>query len=104
MAPGNTAKLFNSIAETLHQVAVLVPVMIRLWLLVAITALRLLRAGMTTMAPMPWIIWMKSLASSALSAITISGSKPWIKAGAWIGILTGGQMERNGLPKASTAE
>ena len=32
------AELFNSIAETLHQVVVLVPVMIRLWLLVAITA------------------------------------------------------------------
>ena len=38
IAPGNTAKLFNFIAETLHQVAVLVPVMIRLWLLVAIAA------------------------------------------------------------------
>ena len=32
------AELFNSIAETLHQVVVLVPVMIRLWLLVAIAA------------------------------------------------------------------
>ena len=60
IAPGNTAKLFNFIAETLHQVAVLVPVKIRLWLLVA----RLLRTGMTTMAPMSWIIWMKSLAST----------------------------------------
>ena len=35
---GNTVKLFNFIAETLHQVSVFVPVMIILSLLVAITA------------------------------------------------------------------
>ena len=54
---------------------------------------------MTTIAPMSWIIWMKSLASYALSAITMSGSKPSIKAGAWMisESCPAVKIERNGL-------
>jgi len=38
IAPSKTANLFNFMAETLHRVTVFVPVITRLWLLVAITA------------------------------------------------------------------
>ena len=52
------------------------------------------------------VIWIKSLASYALSAITMSGSKPSTKAGAWMVSESwpAVKIERYGLPSASTAE